>query len=262
MNSIEAVLLGLVQGLTEFFPISSSAHLLMIQYLLGDEEQKDLVFEIAVHIATLIAITYAYRRRITDLIAGFLAGRSEAQIYAAKLVVASVPAGVVGVLFEDWLTAQFADPIQNGVTLILSGFMVYSTKWTSARATASAPTWWGAFWIGCAQAVAILPGISRSGSTIALAIAIGVAPAVAAEFSFLMGSIAIAGAAVLMLPELNQAAHGAGAVAIASGSLASLLAGLASILIFVRMVDRSLFHVWAWYCWAVGGAFLVYVLMH
>ena len=260
MNPLEAALLGVVQGLTEFFPVSSSGHLAMFRILLGDEEQTDLLFEIAVHVATLAAIVFFYRRRIAELVAGCLRGAPAARDYAGKLAVASVPAGVVGVIGRDWIAAQFANPILIGSALLATGCAVYSTRFTTSRATAMAPGWCEALVIGCAQALAILPGVSRSGSTVAVAIAIGLVPAAAAEFSFLLGVIAIAGAAALMLPELAYT-NRSSIEAIAAGSATALLAGLAAITLFVRMLDRQLFHAWAWYCWLVGTAFIAWHLL-
>jgi undecaprenyl-diphosphatase len=113
--------------------------------------------------------------------------------------------------------------------------------------------------IGVAQSFAILPGISRSGSTVAVALALGMAPRAAAEFSFLLGIIAIAGAAVLTLPELSHAEPDT-LINLGIGGFTALVSGLFAIWLFVRMLDRSLFHYWAWYCWAVGGAFLAWSL--
>ncbi len=260
LNPLEAALLGIVQGLTEFFPVSSSGHLAMIQILLGDEEQKDLLFEIAVHVATLAAIVFFYRRRIAELVTGCLRGAPAALDYAAKLTAASVPAGFVGIVGQDWIAAQFANPMLIGAALLTTGCAVYSTRFTASRATATGPGWREALLIGCAQAVAILPGISRSGSTVAVAIAVGLVPAAAAEFSFLLGVIAVGGAAILMLPELAYSNRGS-IESVALGSATALVAGLAAITLFVRMLDRQLFHAWAWYCWPVGAAFIAWHLL-
>ena len=141
--------------------------------------------------------------------------------------------------------------------LLITGVIVFSTRWTARIGMTASLGWGAAIAIGCAQALAILPGISRSGSTVAMALAFGVAPLAAAEFSFLLGIIAITGAAVLMLPELGQADSGA-LVDIGIGGLAALVSGLLAIWLFVRMLDRSLFHYWAAYCWIVGGLFLAW----
>jgi undecaprenyl-diphosphatase len=251
------MILGIVQGLTEFFPVSSSGHLAMMQALFGGRQSSDLVFEVAVHVATLIAIVFFYRERILELILGTVRRDPVAIDYVAKLGVATLPAVAVGLTAKDLVERQFSNPMLVGVALLVTGFIVASTRWSAARAHAKTPGWGAVVAIGVAQAFAILPGISRSGSTVAMALAFGVAPLVAAEFSFLMGVIAISGAAVLMLPELGHLGA-AGLTHIAVGSVAALLSGLFAIWLFVRMLDRSLFQYWAVYCWCVGGAFLVW----
>ena len=259
MNPVEAAILGVVQGLTEFFPVSSSGHLAMFQTLFGGREGGGLLFEVAVHVATLVSIVFFYRRRIFELVTGVLRGERAALEYAAKLVVATIPAVVVGLTAKDAIEAQFSNSIVVGLALLVTGAIVFSTRWTAPRATLASPGWGAICLIGLAQAFAILPGISRSGSTVAMALALGVAPLVAAEFSFLLGVIAITGAAVLMIPELGQAGSQA-LLAISIGGVAALISGLIAIWLFIRMLDRSLFHYWAWYCWGVGGLFLAWSL--
>lgn len=259
MSPIEAAFLGIVQGLTEFFPVSSSGHLAMFQTLFGIEGEGDLVFEVAVHVATLVAIVFFYRNRIRDLILGFLRRETFALDYAGKLVVGSFPAGVVGIAGEDWIAEQFGNPLLIAGALITTGCIVATGRWTAPRATGLVPSYGAAALIGCAQAFAILPGISRSGSTVAMALAVGLAPVMAAEFSFMLGVIAVGGAAILTLPEL-AAVDPAGLGAVGIGAATALVSGLAAITLFVRMLDRRLFHAWSWYCWAVGGAFLLWQL--
>jgi len=260
LNPIEAALLGVVQGLTEFFPVSSSGHLAMLQALFGGRDEGALVFEVSVHVATLVAIVVFYRRRIGNLIVGLLNRDREAIEYVGKLVVATLPSVVIGLTAKGWIEAQFSNPLLVGCALLVTGAIVFSARWTSASVLAATPGWLAVIAIGLAQSFAILPGISRSGSTVAVALALGVAPRAAAEFSFLLGIIAITGAAMLTLPELSQASPDT-LLNIAVGSLAALGSGLVAIWLFVRMLDRSLFHYWAWYCWAVGGAFLAWSLV-
>lgn len=255
MGAIEAILLGLVQGLTEFFPVSSSGHLAMLQALMGGRESGGLLFEVGVHVATLVAIACFYRARILELLRGFFAREAATLEYVGKLAVGTLPAVVVGLGAKDFIEAQFSNPVVVGVALLVTGGIVMSTRWTAPRAEAAVPGWGAALLIGCAQAMAILPGISRSGSTVAMALVLGVAPLAAAEFAFLLGIIAIAGAAVLMLPDL-QHAEASALADLAWGGGAALASGLVAIWLFVRMLDRQLFHHWAWYCWAAGGAFL------
>ena len=255
MDPIEALLLGLAQGLTEFFPVSSSGHLAMLQALFGGRDSGGLLFEVGVHVATLVAIAFYYRVRILELLRGFFARERETLEYVGKLALATLPAVAVGLTAKDQIEAQFSNPVMVGVLLLVTGCIVMSTRWTAPRAALPQPGWGAAFLIGCAQAAAILPGISRSGSTVAMALLLGVAPLVAAEFAFLLGIIAIAGAAVLMIPDL-RGADAAALGDLALGGAAALVSGLIAITLFVRMLDRSLFHHWAWYCWVVGGVFL------
>ena len=259
MNPIEAALLGVVQGLTEFFPVSSSGHLAMFQALFGGRDGDGLLFEVSLHVATLVAIVTFYRHRIRSLIAGILDRNRDAIDYVGKLVVATLPSVFIGLTAKDWIGEQFSNPLLVGCALLLTGAIVFSTRWTAIGASVSTPGWAAAIAIGLAQSFAILPGISRSGSTVAVALALGIAPRSAAEFSFLLGIIAITGAAILTLPHLSQVEPGT-LLNIGVGSFTALASGLLAIWLFVRMLDRSLFHHWAWYCWAVGGAFLAWSL--
>jgi undecaprenyl-diphosphatase len=259
VDPVEAIVLGLVQGLTEFFPVSSSGHLAMLQALFGGRESGGLLFEVGVHVATLVAIAFFYRARIAQLVLGTLEGDRTTLAYVGKLVLATLPAVVVGLGAKDFIEAQFSNPLLVAIALLTTGGIVLSTRWTAPAARTPVPGWGAALLIGCAQALAILPGISRSGSTVAMALLLGIAPLAAAEFAFLLGIIAIAGAAVLMVPDL-QSASASALSDLALGGLAALLSGLLAIWLFIRMLDRSLFHHWAWYCWGVGAAFLAWNL--
>lgn len=258
MTEEEAFLLGIVQGLTEFFPVSSSGHLVMAKYLLGVQKEAGLVFEIAVHVATLFAIVVYYRRRILQLTAGVARGQAESIGYAAKLGLATLPAVVVGLTAKDAVESAFQSPQLVALDLLITGSLLLTTRWTAPRAQIATPTFAMALAIGCAQAFAILPGISRSGTTVVIALALGLAPAAAAEFSFLLGVIAITGAAVLAFPDLAGATPEA-ISAIAVGGVAALVSGLAAIWLFIRMLDRQIFHVFAYYAWAAGGFFFFWI---
>lgn len=254
MTGIEAAILGLVQGLTEFLPVSSSGHLVIVQALLGLQE-KGLLFEVAVHVATLVSVLIFYRQRVASLALGVLSGRPEAWRYAGKLVVATLPAIAVVLAIGDFLEAQFDTPAVTGVCLLLTGAFLWTTRHTAPQAHIPEPGWGAAFAIGCAQAFAILPGISRSGTTVAAALALGVAPVAAAEFSFLMSVVAITGAAARMLLELEPLAPGQLPLLVAGGAVA-LVSGVAAIWLFVRLLRRQTFHHFAWYTWAIGAGFL------
>jgi undecaprenyl-diphosphatase len=257
LNGLEALLLGLVQGLSEFFPVSSSGHLLMLQEILGIREEG-ILFEIVVHVATLASVLIVYRRRVGSLVAGVLRRESAAVAYVGKLVLATVPA-VAAVLFAGaFFDAQFESPRLAGVSLLVTGCILFTTRRTIDTATTPEPSWTAALLIGCAQVLAILPGISRSGTTVAAALALGVAPAAAAEFSFLMSVIAITGAAVRSLPDL-VAVPADHIAALAVGGAAALVAGVAAIRVFVRLLETHGFYRFAYYTWAAGALFLIWL---
>ena len=257
MTWLEALWLGIVQGLTEFLPVSSSGHLVMAQALLG-LEQAGVVFEVAVHVATLVSVLVVYRARVAELVVGTLSRDPAALAYAGKLVVATLPAVALVLVAGDLLEGLFERPAVAGFALLGTGCILMSTRFTVAGAQAPAPSWGASLWIGAAQALAIVPGISRSGSTVAAAMALGVSPAVAAEFSFLMSVPAILGAAVRSAGELAAVAPGeAGPLAL--GAAAAALAGIAAIQLFVRLLRSRAFHRFAYYAWAVGAAFLAWL---
>jgi undecaprenyl-diphosphatase len=250
------MLLGLVQGLSEFLPVSSSGHLVMAQELMGIV-QEGLAFEVAVHVATLVSVLVFYRRKVLALLLGALRGQADAWQYGLKLGVASVPAVLAVLLIGDFLEGQFEAPPMVGVYLMITGLVLLTTRWTLPGATETEISWKAALLIGCAQACAILPGISRSGSTVAAALALGVAPVAAAEFSFLMSIIAITGAAVRMLADF-EGLGGLDPGVLLSGGIVAMLSGVAAIALFVGLLRNQRFHAFAYYTIPVGALFLLY----
>ncbi len=254
MSTLEALLLGLVQGLSEFLPVSSSGHLVVFSTLLGLEPDGSLLFEVAVHVATLLAIAIFYRAKILELIRGLFTAEAAALEYVGKLIVATLPAVAVALTAKDMIDGVVSSPAVAAIGLLLTSVILFTTRSTIASASQSVPGWGAALLIGMAQALAILPGVSRSGSTVAVALALGVAPAAAAEFSFLMGIIAISGAAVLMLPDLGQASPAA-LTSLALGCTTALTSGILAIWLFVMVLRRQTFYQFGYYTAAVGFAF-------
>lgn len=259
MTTFEAVLMGIVQGLTEFLPVSSSGHLVLGQELLGIDA-PGVTFEVVVHLATLCAVVWVYRGRIGGLLTGMAGGRSEAWRYAGLILLASIPAGLVGLLGERWFERAFDEPVLAAAMLLVTGVVVYSLKYAGRRASESLPDARRSLWVGVAQAAAILPGISRSGATVAAGAWLGVQPVRMAEFSFLMSVPAIGGAGLLQLGEVGEVA-GIGATTLAAGFVAAAVTGVAAIRLFVHMLRAGTFHHFAWYCWAVGTGYLVAALV-
>jgi undecaprenyl-diphosphatase len=257
---LDSIVLGIVQGLTEFLPVSSSGHLVLAQELLHADLGQGILFEVAVHIATLFAIMIFYRRRVTNLIYGTLTRDRRTLEYAGKLIIGTLPAIVVALLFRGWIEEQFDSLLGVGICLILTGFIVWSTKYTNKHTGLDEPSWKSAFMIGCVQAFAILPGISRSGSTVAAGLALGLNPIAAAEFSFMLGMIAMAGAGILLLPELSSVDPTL-MTAITYGSIASLLSGLVALAAFVWLLRTQRFYIFAWYAWVVGAITVTWALL-
>ena len=250
----EGVVLGVVQGLTEFLPVSSSGHLVISESLLG-LAPPGVFFEVAVHVATLAAVVVVYAGRLRELVLG-LAGDPAARRYVLLLVIASAPL-VLGAVFKDFFERVFHSLPLVGVDLLLTGCFLWSTRYVR-HAERPHPTPGGALGIGFAQVAAILPGISRSGATVTAAMWLGVEPVKAAEFSFLMALPAILGAAALQVPDLAHGAPAVGAVPLALAFLAALVSGIVAIRLLVALLARRAFYRFAPYCWVVGAAALAW----
>lgn len=259
MSWWEAALLGVVQGITEFLPVSSSAHLVLGQSLLG-VEAPGVVFEAAVHLATLVAVLWVYRERVVELAGGALRGRTSAWRYVGLLALASLPAAAVGLGLRESIEAAFEQPVVAAGLLLVTGGLVATIRRTAPGADRRLPGPAAALLVGVAQAAAILPGISRSGSTVAAGVWRGVEPARMAEFSFLLSVPAVGGAALLEMGPGQWGAVRAMGPELAVGFGAAAAAGVAAIHLFVRTLEAGHFHRFAYYCWAVGGGYLVAAL--
>ena len=261
MSPWESLILGIIQGATEFLPVSSSGHLDIAQNLLA-VNIEGVAFEVAVHLATLVSILLVYRTRVTELVRGILTGDRDSFEYAGLIIVATVPAGLLGVFAKDRIEALFDNPLVPGAALLVTGAILWSSRSPLERATDERPTWRAALLIGVAQAFALIPGISRSGSTVVAAMWLGLEAREAAAFSFLMAIPAIAGAAVLQIPDLAGAGpEGLSTSVLLVGGLAAGLTGVLAIRTFVAMLARRSFHFFAPYCWAVGVLYLAFVTL-
>ena len=258
MTWLEGAFLGFLQGATEFLPVSSSGHLVMGQTLLGIEV-PGVGLEVALHLATLLSVLIVYRTRIGALLAG-IARRDRDQLgYAGLLLLASVPAAIAGVGFGDFFEPLFEAPVVTGAALLVTGCVVWTARRALARGPAGRPGVRTALIVGLAQAAAIVPGISRSGATVVAALWRGVGPAEAAAFSFLMSVPAVAGAALLKLPEVAAGATPSGAMPLPVLGVAAAVAcatGVLAIRTFRAMLENRSFHGFAPYLWIVGVLFL------
>lgn len=260
MTYWEGVVLGVVQGLTEFLPISSSGHLVLAESLLG-LETPGVVVEVVLHVATLLAVVLVYQRRLGELAAGAFVGNRSAWRVVFLLAVATVPTALVGILFADFFERTFESLFVVGVSFLVTGLVLWSTKWVSKEGQTAQPGVAGAAAIGLAQVMAIFPGISRSGSTVATAMWIGIEPVRAAEFSFILAIPAIAGAAVLQIPDLADGVVGVGTGPLAVGFFASLVSGITAIKLSIALLRSQAFHFFAPYLWGLGALTTAWALI-
>ncbi len=260
MSYGEGILLGIVQGLTEFLPVSSSGHLVVAQAAVGLAIPGVFV-EVVLHVATLLAVVIVYAERISFLLRGCVAGRREAWVSVGLLLLGTIPAALAGLLLKETFERAFDSLALVGGNFLVTGLILWSTRPIAARADRDTPSAGAALAIGIAQAFAILPGISRSGTTVSAALWLNVRPEQAAEFSFLLAVPAIAGAALLQLPELGSASPSGGWGPLAVSFLAALVAGVVAIRFLVALLKRGAFHHFAPYCWVAGLATLVWAAL-
>lgn len=257
MNYWQGAVLGLVQGVTEFLPVSSSGHLVLAEALTGVKPPGVFV-EVMLHVATLGSVLIVYGRRLWELIIGLFQRSPDRLRYIGLLIVGSIPAAVIGLLFQKAIEEQFHSLTWLGIEFIVTGLILWSTRHLGGDKTE--PGWGSALGIGAGQAFAILPAISRSGSTVAAALWAGLTPAAAAEFSFLLAVPVIAGAALLEARHatVNIAAVGLGPLILSF--VLSFLSGVYAIRFLVALLRRGRFYAFAPYCWAVGVLTLIWAV--
>jgi len=259
MDLWQSMTMGVIQGLTEFLPVSSSGHLVLAEHLIGIDP-PGVTFEVVLHLGTIFAALVYFRRRLIRIIRDALTGNTHAGHdsgwkYLLALVLATIPAGLAGVLFKDQVEAAFSAPKAAAGFLIFTGVLLFSTLLIHNK---NRPlTALRALGIGVAQAVALLPGISRSGSTISTAILLGINPAGGAEFSFILSIPAVAGATVLSLGEaVAEGISSAILTVYAIGGLIAFIVGYASLKLVFGMIRKGRFWWFGAYCVCVGVAWL------
>lgn len=265
MDIIQGIIIGIVQGLTEFLPVSSSAHLVFIQKLLGVE--SSLAFDTFLHLGTLIAVLWFFRYDIYKMLRSWwlsiqdiLRGRFKEGFYedpykrlAWYVILATIPVGIVGVLFEDSVDALFSGALYvPAFFLFVTGTILYlSQRMTSGKINYDTITKKEALFMGLGQACAILPGLSRSGTTIAAGLTIGLDKEFAAKFSFILSIPAILGAFVLQLKDIGSAMD-ANFLPVILGFAASIIAGYMAIKWMLDLIQNKSLDIFAYYCWLMG----------
>lgn len=268
MSWIEAFVLGLVQGLTEFLPVSSSGHLALGRALLGIEPGGDLTFEVTVHAATVLATLVVFRKQIWNLLRGLFRFRyNDETDYVLKIGLSMVPVLIVGVFFKDAVEELFSSLYVVGFCLLVTAALLYFSDKVSAlrrdveNARRNGIGYLQAFIVGCGQALAVLPGLSRSGTTISTGLLCGVKREVVAQFSFLMVLVPILGEALLDVMDGGLSASAAGVPALAAGFLAAFVSGLFACRAMIALVKRAKLKWFALYCAAAGLLTIVLTLV-
>ena len=265
MTILEVIVLGILQGLTEFLPVSSSGHLVLMQHFLGIKESQ-VFFDVMLHFGTLGAVIIVYHQLIGALVrTSFLAlvqgdfyqhplstiGKTPHLRLIWFLLLGSIPTGLIAVLFKDSLEAIFGKPIVVACMLIITGIILQLSRLGQKRPRAEAPLRaWHTPLIGIAQGLAITPGISRSGSTISISLLLGLSPQVAAQYSFLLSIPAILGAVIIKLKDVGEITI-APAVIVA-GTLTSFIVGYIALRLLLAMLNRGKFSIFSYYCFALG----------
>jgi undecaprenyl-diphosphatase len=254
LEIIDAIILGIVQGLTEFLPVSSSGHLELGKAILGDKSipQESLLFTVVLHFATALSTIVVFRKEVWAIIKGLFQFKSnEETLFSFKIIISMIPAAIIGLVFEDELEGFFGGNVAFvGYMLIITALLLYLAD--KARETQKKVTYLNAFIIGVSQAIAILPGISRSGATISTSVLLGVDKTRAARFSFLMVVPLIIGkmGKDIMGGELHFQSEQT--LAMSAGFIAAFIAGLAACTWMIQLVKKSKLTYFAIYCFVVG----------
>ncbi|MFH1189097.1 MAG: undecaprenyl-diphosphate phosphatase [Candidatus Omnitrophota bacterium] len=254
MTLSQSVMLGIVQGTTEFLPISSSGHLVLIQGLFGMKE-GELAFDIFLHLGTLISILIYFRRDILDIIV-------KDRRLALYVAAASVPTFMIGMMFKDAAEELFARPHIVGYMLLATGLWLLAAALYSRFARSGDRKKLGfvnSLIMGAAQGIAVIPGISRSGATIGAGILSGIDKEKAVRFSFLLAIPAIAGASLLKCRDIGAGLSSGDALSFTAGAIVAMITGLASISVLLKMVKTDKLYIFGIYCILAASFVIVYM---
>lgn len=254
MDTLDAIILGVIQGLTEFLPVSSSGHLELGKAILGDNsvQEESLLFTVVLHFATALSTIVVFRKDIWEIISGLLQLKwNEESKFSAKIIISMLPAVFVGLFFEEQLEAFFGGNVMFvGFMLVITAILLYFAD--KAKDTGKKVSFTNAFLVGISQAIAMLPGISRSGATISTSVLLGVDKSKAARFSFLMVVPLIFGKIAKDLIGGELTFSGENNVAMGAGFIAAFIAGLAACTWMIKLVRKSKLSYFAIYCLVIG----------
>ncbi|MEW6006816.1 MAG: undecaprenyl-diphosphate phosphatase [bacterium] len=257
MSLFNSIILGIVQGLTEFFPISSSAHSVIIPYLLKINPPS-IFFDVCLHLGTLFAIIIFYFSRIKNITQSiFKLKRDEDAKLGFLIVIGTIPTGVIGALFKDTLEKLFESPIRVAFLLLITGVLLFLTRFFKERKEKMSVL--DALIIGLFQGLAIAPGISRSGSCISSGLFLGLKRELAFDFAFLLSIPAILAAFILKLKDSLENKEAIFVLPYLSGTIIAFIIGLISLFFLSKIVRKGKIHYFAYYCWLLGILILCFL---
>ncbi|MBN2368670.1 undecaprenyl-diphosphate phosphatase [Candidatus Woesearchaeota archaeon] len=248
----EAILLGIIQGVTEWLPISSSGHLVLAQHLLG--LQEPVVFDVVLHFGSLLVILMVYWKDLIELLFGVFRRDMKVINYVLMLIVASVPIAFVGIFLNDLIKSAFNSTKIVGISLLITSVLLFLSRYVKKKKTEL--NFVNTLVIGFAQALAILPGVSRSGSTISTGLIQGVEKEEAAKFSFLMAMPAILGANLLEIRHLGEITN---LPLLGVATLTTIITGYVSLRLLLHIIRKDWFHKFGWYCLVMGLVVLLFL---
>ena len=250
----------MVQGLTEFLPVSSSAHLVFFQSISGLKEPR-VFFDVVLHLGTLLAVIVFFRNEIVRIVKDLAKGfKGRAEVLGSTrlllwIILASIPTGLMGFLLKDWFESLFSQPKTVGVMLLITGLALWLTRYRKGEERAlERMRWMDALVIGMAQGVAIIPGISRSGATISSGLCLGLERELSGRFSFLLSIPAILGATVLEFRRIESPSE---VWVYLGGAVAAFGVGLVALRVLMRIVRKGKLFNFAYYCWVMGIVMMI-----
>ncbi len=277
MTFIEGILLGFVQGLSEFLPISSSGHLALLQYFFGIEGESVLAFAVLLHLGTLISLIAVYYKELWGLVLelfatlkdlftgqGLQANKNNTRRLGIMIVVATIPTGIIGVLFNDFFSGLYNSIPAIGLSLLVTGcFLWLAERMAKKGRGVQEMKYRDALFVGLCQGIAIIPGISRSGATIVGSLFSGLNRDLAVRFAFLISIPAILGAVVLEAPDaFTQGLDKGILLPVIAGVAVAALSGYVAIKTMIRIVSNQKLYLFSFYTWIAGSLVLLYTFLN